>query len=221
MKISDAISEKRVEFLSHPFFEFLNDYTIPLNQRISFLPHLSYFVMSFSDINKHILPFENPQTELEHAVNAHASEDANHWQWLLNDLKSTGEDKIGPLSEHIKFLWGEGNKNGRLLTYKLINLTYNQPAKMKLVAIEVMEATGNATFETLAHITKNRKPALEFCGNLHLGHETGHAIGSDGDIVDTISYSPKEMEQVHAIINNGFLAFEDFFSELAENTKSH
>ncbi|MFM9270175.1 hypothetical protein ACJ7V3_07915 [Halomonas elongata] len=219
MKISKCVQDKKELFMGHSFFDFLNDSSISVDKRISFLPYLSYFVMSFSDLNKYILPFENPKDDLEYAVNIHSSEDANHWQWLLNDIRSIGEDKKGLLTDHIKFLWSDDNKNGRLLTYKLMSLVYNKPAKMKLVAIEVMEATGNATFETLAHITKDRSPALEYCGDIHLSQETGHAIGSGDELVDTISYSQKEMEEVRTIVDEGFMAFESFFSELEKNIK--
>lgn len=219
MKVSSYIDERKSRFASHSFFGFLYDSSVSVERRISFLPRLSHFVMSFADISQYILPFESPENDLERAINVHSEEDANHWQWFINDLKRMEKSSGGLLTDHILFLWSGENKNGRLLTYKLISLIAGQPAKMRLVAVEVMEAAGNVFFEALADVTKEISPALEYCGELHLSHETGHTIGSDEELVDAVEYSPEEMKQVRAIIDDGFLAFENFFTELEENTR--
>ncbi|SFC09863.1 hypothetical protein [Pragia fontium] len=219
-KLSTLIEQNKQKFARHEFLTFLTDKTIPLSQRLSFLPNIAHFVMSFSDINKFILPFQNPSNDLEHAVNQHAQEDANHWPWFLNDLQSTGLNKQGSLTDNLEFLWSENIKNSRLLTYQLIRLLTDKPAKIRLVVIEIMEATGNVTFDTLSQITKDSAFPLEFCGNIHFSHETGHSIGSEEELIDTIEYSNQEMNDATNAISDGFQAFERFFDELMMNMKA-
>ncbi len=212
--ISLSIEKSKKQFLTHPFFHFLNNDDLPVEQRLRFLPRLSHFVMSFSDINKYILPFNSPDSFLEQAVNRHAEEDAGHWQWFLNDLDKTGFNKQAPFTEHLEYLWSESMQNSRKLSYDLIALLANQPAKMRLVMIEVMEATGNAMFDTLSRIAANLNPPLEYCGTLHLSHETGHTIGSEEAFIDGVTFSSSEREQAEHIIKAGFRSFENFFTEL-------
>lgn len=216
-KVSSLVADGKRAFISHPFFSYLNNESVSIEHRLRFLPNIAHFVMSFSDINKYILPFSQPQNALEEAVNTHAKEDAEHWPWFLTDLRNTGANEAKDFTEHLAFLWSDKLKNSRKLTYKLIQYLTDQPAKMRLVVIEVMEATGNATFDTLARITLNTTLSLEYCGNIHLSHETGHSIGSDDELIDTIAFSDKENKEARELIHNCFTAFEEFFDELLQN----
>lgn len=81
-KISTVIEQKKQKLSRHDFFTFLNNRSIPLSQRLSFLPKIYHFVMSFSDINKFIWPFQNLSDSLEYAVNKYAPEDVNHWHFF-------------------------------------------------------------------------------------------------------------------------------------------
>ncbi|WP_447873020.1 hypothetical protein [Serratia fonticola] len=220
-KLSMVIEHNKQIFSCHEFFKFLKNRTIPLSQRLAFLPNIAHFVMSFSDINKFILPFKNPSNPLEYAVNKHAQEDANHWPWFLNDLQNISLNKPDSFTDCLKFLWSENIENSRLLTYQLIKLLADKPAKMKLVIIDVMEATGNATFEVLSQITKDSEFPLQYCGNLHFSHETGHSIGSGEDLIDSINFSDEEMKDVNQTIIEVFQAFECFFDELMVNMQVH
>lgn len=220
-KLSILIDEKKDAFGNHPFFYYLKDSSVPLNERLSFLPYISHFVMTFSDINKYVLPFETPMNGLELAVNTHAKEDSNHWPWFINDLTETGNDKNMLLSDLLKKLWSEKLHRSRMLSYSLIQLVVNQPAQLRLVAIEVMEATGNKTFEVLTAITADSDVKLKYCGSLHLSHESGHTIGSQDELIDTLVLTNEELEQANNIINSGFDSFTSFFDELLVNVSSH
>lgn len=81
--ISSSIADGKNRFVQHPFLLYLNDEGIPLEKRLTFLPDIAHFVMTFSDINRYILPFPQPQNFLEEAINTHAREDATHWPWYL------------------------------------------------------------------------------------------------------------------------------------------
>lgn len=219
-KISVEIENHKEKFLNHPLFKYLTDSSLSLDERLRFLPYISHFVMSFADINKYILPFNSPKNDLERAVNTHANEDAGHWPWFLNDLQTSEQNPSADLTNHLKFLWSDKLINSRKLTYHLIQSIHNQSAEMRLIVIEVMEATGNATFDTLASITKGTDKQLEYCGNIHLSHETGHSIGSEDEIVDAFPLTAEERNKASRIINECFDAFFQFFDEVFENVTS-
>lgn len=216
-KISDEITRHKVSFSNHHLFRYLINKDITIEKRLSFLPYISHFVLSFSDINKIVLPFKAPNNDLENAVNNHAREDAEHWEWYLNDLKSLNLNHSGELTEHLRFLWSDKLINSRKLTYQLIQSIHNQTAEMRLVVIEVMEATGNATFDTLAQITQGTDKELEYCGFLHLSHETGHSIGSKDELIDTLQLTEVQRAKATEIINECFQAFNSFFDEVLKN----
>lgn len=219
--LSTLINEKKNIFGKHPFFNYLKESSVPLNKRLSFLPYISHFVMTFSDINKYVLPFKTPMNELELAVNTHAKEDSNHWPWFINDLTETGNDKKMFLSDSLKKLWSEDMHRSRMLSYSLIQLVVNQPAQLRLVAIEVMEATGNKTFEALTAITADSDVKLQYCGGLHLSHESGHTIGSQDELIDTLDLTNEELKQANNIIDFGFDSFTSFFDELLANVSQN
>ncbi|HIC7817446.1 TPA: hypothetical protein ACW7NQ_001018 [Enterobacter ludwigii] len=216
-KISDEIESRKLSFLNHDFFKYLTDADLPIEKRLKFLPYISHFVMSFSDINKIILPFETPKNELENVVNNHALEDAEHWPWYLKDLENLDLNPSTELTEHLRFLWSNKLIYSRKLTYQLIQSLHNQTAEMRLIVIEVMEATGNATFDTLARITQDTDKELEYCGNLHLSHETGHSIGSKDELIDTLQLTEDTRAKAINLINECFEAFHRFFDEVLRN----
>lgn len=222
-KVSDEIKKQKEFFLEHELFNYLKNRVFSIEERLSFLPYISHFVMSFSDLNKVILPFETPRNELEKAVNTHALEDAGHWPWYLKDLQRLNFNTSNEFTEHLCFLWSDKLLNSRKLTYQLMQSIYGQPAEMRLIVIEVMEATGNAMFDTLATITQNNDIELEYCGNLHLSHETGHSIGSKDEFIDTLQLTDSERTKATELITECFEAFSIFFDEVLKNVteKSH
>ncbi|VEI18974.1 Uncharacterised protein [Serratia plymuthica] len=170
MKISAMIENKKELFSNHEFFSYVRNTSLPLEERLSFLPHMSYFIMSFGDINKYVLPFPTPKDTLEEAINTHAKEDSTHWPWFLADLQRLHMDKNSPLTHTLQYLWSEEMSASRKLVYDLMELIAGKDAKFRLVVIEVMETTGNAVFTALSEITANSDLKLEFCGPLHANH---------------------------------------------------
>ena len=83
----------------------------------------------------------------------------------------------------------------------------NQPAKFRLVLIEVMEATGNIMFSFLNQLTKSSSLNLQFCGELHLSHESGHAISCEQDLIDTLIFTEDKYVLSVDLIQEAFEAF--------------
>ncbi|MEB7883006.1 hypothetical protein [Serratia fonticola] len=216
-EVSRVIETQKEAFSQHKFFLHLRNTAIPLEKRLSFLPGMSHFIMSFGDINKYVLPFSDPKDELEKSINKHAKEDANHWPWFITDLQQLHMNESSPFTDVLQYLWSEGLAASRKLTYDLIELMAGKDAKTRLVIIEVMEATGNVMFTTLNEVTAGSSLKLEFCGSLHASHESGHAIGSDDEIINRLSFSEDECQHFTSLVTDGFKAFSRFIDQLDES----
>jgi len=59
-----------------------------------FAPTISYFILSFKDVNDFVLPYENPKNSLEKSINTHAVEDATHYRLFIEDWEKLGGDSL-------------------------------------------------------------------------------------------------------------------------------
>lgn len=217
--IKSTIQHKKIQFSNHHFFHILKNENLTIDQRLKFLPDLAHFIMSFSDLNKYVLPYANPKNKYEEAINLHCKEDANHWPWYLYDLKKLNLDQSQLLSDTLKYLWGDKMPPSRKLSYELVSLTSNQCPFIRYVAIEVMEATGNVVFNVLNEITKEASLNLKFCSEIHLAHETGHTIGVGTDVFDDYPTSTDTKLKSIIVIEKSFNAFAKFMDQLENKLK--
>ncbi|MBB6498394.1 hypothetical protein [Pedobacter cryoconitis] len=217
-KLSTYLQELKHNFEQHPFFNYIKTSDGPINQRLRFLPEMAHFVMSFSDLNKYVLPFVNPSTDLEIAVNMHALEDANHSMWYISDLDTMGFNENVSTTKNISYLWSDELAPSRILTYELVGIIKNKPAEARLAIIEAIEATGNAFFSILTTVTGTAASPvaakLKYLGALHLSHETGHTIGSNDNLLDSINFTDSEYLAVRHDIDKTFAAFYKFIDQL-------
>lgn len=212
--LSSIIREEKSKFAQHPFFSAPVIPEKPIAESLYFLPRIAFFIMSFSDLNKFILPFKPPQNALEIAVNEHAKEDSHHWSWYLEDLQSLGMNTPQNLTDTLTWLWSPQMEANRKLTYNLVEMIANQPAKIRLVIIEAIEATGRVLFLYLNQIAQHSPVKLTYCGELHLSHESGHTMGSDAELIDTLCYSEREHDISIDLIRRTFSLFYRFIDEV-------
>ncbi|CAG9421958.1 hypothetical protein [Providencia alcalifaciens] len=213
-KLSNLINLKQETFSQHPFFLGSIDSSLPVKESLAFLPKLAFFILAFGDINKYILPFENPKNDLEAAVNDHALEDSDHWYWYIDDLRTLRMNEPQLLTDTLVWLWSPQMEDNRKLIYELISAIANQPAKIRLAVIECMEATGRTFFTYVNQIAKLSPVPLKYCGALHLAHESGHTMGSDAELIDTINYTDEEHVLCVHLIERIFTAFTRFIDEI-------
>lgn len=218
-EVIEFIKSKKEVFSQHPFFQILSDNRLSLPYKLKFMPYMAHFIMSFGDINKYVLPFKTPKDKFEVAINIHAKEDEKHWIWYLEDLKSLNFDKNLKFTIFLEYLWGNDLSASRELTYKLVSLIYGQPAIKRYIVIEVMEATGNVTFVQLEKMTTQSGLKLNFIGELHLSHETGHAMLEEANVFENIELNERDRAEFKNIINECFDAFYKFMDQLYLNTK--
>lgn len=217
----DLIARHKQILSEHPFLSYIQDNCIPIQSRLAFLPAMSHFVMSFSDLNKYALPFPHPKDPLENTVNKHAQEDSHHWPWFLHDLQTLSLNKPTTLVDSLSFLWSDRLQASRRLAYHLFTLTANKPAKQRIVVIEMIESVGNTMFTPVNKVVNEAQIPLKYCGDLHLSRETGHCIGSHGELLDTLEFSWEEEQEARAAIESGYQAFTSFFYELADYARTY
>ncbi|EPL9568485.1 hypothetical protein MMK73_000530 [Providencia rettgeri] len=215
-KLSILIEKKKSEYAQHPFFLKPIAPQRPTSESLDFLPKIAFFIMSFGDLNKFILPFTSPQNALEVAVNTHAHEDENHWPWYLSDLCTLKMNKSQPITDTLTWLWSPQMEANRKLTYQLIEMLSNQPAKIRLVIIESIEATGRVLFTYLNEIAQYSPDTLVYCGDLHFSRESGHTMGSEVELIDTIPFNHQEYTICLGLIERTFEIFREFIDEINE-----
>lgn len=210
------INEHKKIFSKHVFFDYIRNINFPIDKKLSFLPEMAYFIMSFGDINRYVIPFTNPKDEFERAVNKHAEEDSNHWRWYLSDLEDMNFNQKTTLIDSLKFLWSTQLSPSRKLVYELISLLANRPVKIRLAIIEAIEATGHVTFSILKKITNDLPDGktLKFCGDVHLNHETGHTMCTDSEIIKQLCFSLNEIETTNILVDKCFQSFHGFMDQL-------
>ncbi|MBT2782298.1 hypothetical protein J7J53_11995 [Lysobacter sp. ISL-52] len=209
---------RKQKFASLPLFHWLRSKELEPRRRLSFIPAMAHFIMSFGDINRYLLRYPVPQDELEAAINVHAEEDATHWPWYLQDLHLLDLDPVASKSAIVRELWSDNTAAARLLSYRLASLIQGSNALQRLALIEIMEETGNVMFSHLAPIarelTRREGVLLQFCGDTHLDREHGHAIGMDHRWMSAIELQDEERSRILQLVDEAADAFDAFAVEL-------
>lgn len=187
--IEAAINEQVETMLANNIlFKLLNDESISATERISRVaPCFAYFVLGFYDLQLLVLKY--PAAEAKHdrikrAINAHCTEDSNHWPWFLTDLKTLGLDKEMSFTSAIKYLWGKQTQNQRSSCYQFAVLAdrASDPI-LRFVNLLSVEMVGRAAFEKFLDLAdrseiENGKELLYF-GRTHFARETGGLHGEE------------------------------------------
>lgn len=221
--MKDVLTEieiRKQEFSQLPLFIFMRNKSIDPRQRLAWAPCAAPFVMSFGELNKHFLRVEPTNDPLQDIINNYTYEDDFHWLWFLEDLKNLELDKSLRFTEALKFLWSEDTKNTRWLSYQLYRYTSEATPIQKLIVIEVIEATGNATLSTAAEVSKELKAITQkeyqYLGESHVDVENDHAIWSStiDQFIQNIHLSESSRKEAFELVDQLFTAFTNFTNEL-------
>jgi len=176
----EVLDRRTVEFAEHSFFDFLRDASIDPRQKLSFVPTLAHFVLTFADVYSLVLREEPAKDKHQELVNAHTREDGDHWKWFLADLEKLGHDPRLAFSEALRFVWSDATVNTRLLSYNICRLGLGADSLHKLVLVHCIEATGKVTLEHVAPIGKELARLtgknLVYFGPHHFNSENSHTL---------------------------------------------
>ncbi|MDJ0615790.1 MAG: hypothetical protein QNJ63_03415 [Calothrix sp. MO_192.B10] len=227
-EVLDLIEQKKQEFAQLPFFDYLLDTGIDPKQRLIWSNCLSYFVMFFGELNNDFLRQESTDNPLQQLINQHAYEDEQHWLWFLEDLEKLGFNPQIKFTDALRFLWGQETKKTRNLSYEIMTLCniYPDPV-LRLVIIETLEATGNATLSITAEVSqeinKITQDEYRYFGSHHVDFETGHLIGTD-DVyyqIENIQLAPEKKQEAFQIVEKLFAAFNECTYEWMNFAQNH
>ena len=219
-EVLKLVEEKQHEFSHLPLFEFLRNREISPRERLNFGPSFAIFAMNFRDLNTYILKREcSEDNTIQTMINQHAREDAQHWEWILEDFDKLGFNYGFNLNDALTIFWGEKTRVSRQHFYQIMRLIFESKPILQLVIIEAIEATGNVFFSALAEVAKELQNTTgeeyRYYGKCHLTVETGHTMGTLNfeEILYSISLTREEKEKAFFLVDKIFAGFTELLDE--------
>jgi hypothetical protein len=221
------IEQKKQEFAQLPLFQYMQDKSIDPRQRLAWAACLAPFAMNFGDLNKYVLREEPSNSKIQDIINKHTYEDDHHWKWFLDDLEKFGIDRSMKFSDAMKFFWSEETQKTRQVCNQMVAFSYQAEPIIKLVVIEVIEATGTVALPLMAQVSKElqKVSALNYIyfGEHHCKVETGHATGTDNieQIIESIVLTPAHKAKALEIVEKLFQSFTESIEEMMTFAQTH
>ena len=219
------IFEKKRDYARLPLFAHIRNPQLEPISRLGFYPAMAFFILSFGDLNKYLLRYEQPKDPHEEMVNVHTFEDDHHWPWYLEDLTKLGFDNIVAGSDLLRFLWGDETKENRLLMYRMAALVEGTTGVERLAIIEAIEETGNVLFSAILEPAKELETRygieLRYCGMHHFERESGHSVGSDHKALAAMTLDDATRARCMAHVDAVFMYFEAWTYELLRYAQAH
>lgn len=189
------------DYAQLPLFDFLRDDSISVRDRLSFVPCMASFIMSFGDLNRFVLRVEPTDDPHQQMINAHSHEDDHHWPWYLEDFVKLGHDVATTPSEVLRFIFSDECARNRLLSHQLAHLIWGATPRVRLAVIEAIEETGNVLFALTAPLagqyTRATGIELRYLGEFHFQLESGHAMNNDH--AELAAMTMEEAERADAV----------------------
>jgi hypothetical protein len=208
--------KRRYETL--PFFDFLRDDSRSPSERLAFFPCMASFILSFGDLNRHVLRQEPTDDPHQRMVNEHTYEDDHHWPWYLEDYTKLGHDTPVPTSDALRHLYSDATATNRLLMLRLTHLIWNAKPVVRLAIIEAIEETGNVLFALTTEIAnawqRETGTELRYCGEFHFQLESGHAMNNDHAELAAIELDEASRRHALDCADRVFSWFSDWTNEL-------
>jgi hypothetical protein len=225
-RVWQQLDVRRTDVEAHPFFAWLASEAVPLEQRFAFSPVMIDFIMGFADMNKWFLRYEDPQNELERAINDHTDEDATHSRLFYDNwysLELAGVETWPPG----KMLWWMFHSQQaaavRRFGMEILDLTVNYPDPLvRFPMMEAIEICGDVFFGHTAPIatTATRKYGIrhDYFGQYHRARETGH-LQSDEAMFKSAVLSPAQLRHASYVANVVFDSFLRVLDELLDYSR--
>lgn len=213
------IFQRKRQYATLPFFDFLRDESLPSAERLSFFPCMAPFIMSFGDFNRFMLRVEPTSDPHQRMINAHTYEDDHHWPWYLEDFAKLGHDDFEAApGDTVRFLYSDATIQSRLLSHRLAHLVWGAEPVVRLAVIEAIEETGNVLFELTSRIAKQWQretgEELRYCGEFHFALESGHAMNNDHAELAVITLTEAQRQDAIGRVDQVFAWFEAWADEL-------
>lgn len=221
------INSRKQEFIKLPLFEMMRDEKLQPEQKLSFVPCMAHFIMSFGDINTYILRDLDTTDPIQNIVNQYSLEDDKHWPWYITDIEQLGLDTNLSFTQSLRFLWSDQTKVTRQLAYYISAFTLQVSSFIKLVVIKVLEATGDVFFSITKKITskleKTTNKEYLYFGNHHLNAENEHTMTAPEaeNYLSQIKLTEAQHQEALCIVEKMFNIFSEWTYELLAYAQNH
>ncbi len=177
------VAERRAVLDKHPLFDWVTQESIPLKDRLMFLPSMVTFTMGFRDLNKWVLRYPLAADDLQRGINIHTFEDQTHSRLFLQDWRRLGlDDRLDwQASDTLWWLFlSEANEVSRGHAVYFLSMATADRADplLRFAHAEVIEACGSVFFNHIARIAdqfeSQTRVELPYLGPFHLALESGH-----------------------------------------------
>jgi hypothetical protein len=218
-----AIEAHKDALCEHNFCQYLRQNAAEHPNSFAFVPHMTFFVLGFKDMLENFR-IKEPKTTIEEMINEHCNEDADHWEWFLQDLRTLKlgiEEWGGDISSAISLIWSDSNFAVRNQVYRVMHHVFQcKTPHEKLILMECLEAAFAAFVVNLNVLTQKtgHYKKLKYFGEHHFEKESDHAMGSWLDDTDKkvpmphqAKYSIRE-NYMQAMIDDIFAGFNQVFS---------
>lgn len=225
-QIFDRIRVEKAALLSHPVFGQLENISVPQIKELMRIwsPLLIHLSMTFRDINKMYYHYEHPESELEHAINAHVNVDAEHWRMMVSDIKTLGvNERASDCESAIRIIWDDLGYTVRKYMYSLISRARRcgDDPLLKMAQMEAGEATSKVFFTTSRKLAAlyeaDTGNVLRYLGAEHIDDELDHSIDSSVFLERALS-DEMRMKAVE-IVDDHFASFREFLDHKYEINK--
>ncbi|HEY7773741.1 MAG TPA: hypothetical protein VIC26_11205 [Marinagarivorans sp.] len=221
MNLYHDISRCAANLSKHPLMQYFDAKGRGVARPFDFAPKMAFFVLGFKDMLA-VTAYPNPKTRLEHDLNTHCKEDAEHWQWFLHDLQTlstlgliTNTATCSPQAV-LADIWSERNFEVRKFTYDLVKRLDDEPsAAKKHMIVECLEAAFGVFVQHLTTMSKHLKvyDKLKYFGQQHHIDEAQHAMGAwvDGHKEGSSHLSAADYAQLQPVVEEIFSGFNAMF----------
>jgi hypothetical protein len=214
------ILQRKRHYAALPFFDFLRNDTLGIAERLAFYPCMAPFIMSFGDLNRHVLRVEPSSDPHQQLINAHTHEDDHHWPWYLEDFSKLGFDVAALPSNTLRFLFSEACARNRLLSHQLAHLIWKSSPSVRLAVVEAIEETGNVLFALTTRLaqayTQQTGVELRYLGEFHFRLESGHAMNNEHAELARIALEPAARNEAFERVDAVFDLFAGWTDELLQ-----
>ncbi|MEO6503776.1 MAG: hypothetical protein ABIQ09_17930 [Jatrophihabitantaceae bacterium] len=182
-QVLSYVAERRAVLDKHPLFDWVAQESVPLKDRLMFMPSMITFTMGFRDLNKWVLRYPLARDDLQRGINIHTFEDQTHSRLFLQDWRRLGlDDRLGwQASDTLWWLFlSEANEvsRGHAIYFLSMATADQDDPLLRFAHAEVIEACGSVFFNHVAKIAAQfedqTKVELPYLGPYHLALESGH-----------------------------------------------
>jgi hypothetical protein len=190
MKEVMTLRDMRQESISkHPFFQWLHNDRVGLEDRLRFAPMGAFFIMQFRDMNRWVLRFPQARDEFEWVINLGTQEDEKHSRMFLDDWHKLDINKYLQWNASDMLWWlflSPEQEIFRRSGIEFISLAVEDgnDALIRFGHSEAGEACGHVFLDHTAKVATclAHKTGLnyQYFGPYHLDLESGHVANTEG-----------------------------------------